>query len=282
MRAGFKKTLVTLALCLCTLGSTGVVAFGAWNPDEALTLEDYGKNSIDDNDIESYARNTNNSSKVWTSSNAKDLLKTIKKNDLGANAQNTTPITVDSETYYLDEAGLQRCRNKMVGIVQDYSLKADIDNMAVDFSLKADLDGAATALSGFEGIVSTIIGVLCYAVVIGMSLFTAVDLCYITMPVFRNKCDEMKHSGNKAVVKTENDGTAKFRWVTDEAVYAVETCAVGTGKSPLTVYVTKRIWAFMLLAVVIYIMFTGNIQLLANIAVNFIAGIMNVLRSLGG
>lgn len=279
-----KRLILTFIICACTIMSTGLTAF-AWDPNTAIEEDGYGRNEITIEDIEKYASGgatdeDGNSSSVWTNADAKELANLVKKNDTGT-SENCDLVTIDGKPYYLDQAGIQKCQYKMVGIVQDYALKSDIDNMAVDFSIKADLEGAGVALSGLEEVVSVLIGVLCYAVVLGMTLFTSLDLCYLTMPVFRNKCEDMKQSGNSVMTKTGSNGETKLRWVTDEAVYAVQSCAVDTGKSPLTVYLVKRVWAFILLAIVIYILFTGNIQLLANIAVNFVAGIMDALRTLG-
>lgn len=279
-----KKLLVALVLCCSTMAGTSLTAL-AWDPNTAITEDGYGRNEITIDDIEKYASGgatdeNGDSSSVWTNADAKELANLVKKNNTGT-SENCELITIDGKPYYLDQAGIQKCQYKMVGIVQDYALKSDIDGMAVDFNIKADLEGAGVALSGLEQVVSVLIGVICYGVVIGMTLFTALDLCYITMPVFRNKCEDMKQSGNSVMTKTGANGETKFRWVTDEAVYAVQTCAVDTGKSPLTVYLGKRVFAYILLAIVIYILFTGNIQLLANIAVNFVAGIMDALRTLG-
>lgn len=279
-----KKLIMTVMVCLCTVMSTGITAF-AWDPNTAIEEDDFGRNEITTDDIGKYASggakdDEGNNSSIWTSADAKELANLVKKNNTGT-SENSSAVTIGDHTYYLDQEGVKRCQSKMVSIIQDYALKSDIDNMAVDFSIKADLEGAGVALSGLEEVVSVLIGVLCYAVVLGMTLFTSLDLCYLTMPVFRNKCEDMKQSGNSVMTKTGSNGETKLRWVTDEAVYAVQSCAVDTGKSPLTVYLVKRVWAFILLAIVIYILFTGNIQLLANIAVNFVAGIMDALRTLG-
>lgn len=184
--------------------------------------------------------------------------------------------------YTLDDKGYKACQGYIVSAAKKADIKSTVDDMGMDFNVKADTATAGVALSGLEQVVSAIVGILCYAVTLGMTLFTAIDICYITMPVFRNKCEDMKQSGGGAMVKTNSQtGETQLRWITDEAMYAVQSCSIETGKNPLTTYIKKRVIAFVMLAIVLFILFTGNIQLIVNIAINFIAGIMDALGSLG-
>ncbi len=162
------------------------------------------------------------------------------------------------------------------------SLKSKVNSIGENFDVEADTEGAGVMLVGIQPLVSLVVGLLAYAVVIGMSLFTALDIVYITMPVFRNKVEEMKQSGNGIMVKSDRKtGEAKLRWVTDEAQHAVMMCGIDTGKNPLGMYFKKRIFAYVLVAIVIYILLTGNIQLIVNIAINFVSGVLDALSSLG-
>lgn len=195
-------------------------------------------------------------------------------------------INSEYELYKQDKENNQKsliyAGNKIASHAKKQYTKSTIEDMGVDFNVRANTEQAGVALSGVQELVSVIVGILCYAITLGMTLFTALDLCYITMPVFRNKCEEMKSSGSSAMTKTDSKtGETKFRWVTDEAIYAVESCSIETGRQPLGVYLKKRVWAYVLLAIVLFILFTGNIQLIANIAVNFIAGLMDALTNLG-
>lgn len=160
-------------------------------------------------------------------------------------------------------------------------VKHRIEEMGSSVNVEADTDRASVMLSGLQPLISLIVGILAYLVVLGMTFFTAMDICYITMPVFRNRVEEMKQSGNAAMVKYSKDGEAKLRWVSDEAQYAVITCTVDSGRNPLTVYLQKRIWAYIMVAIVIYILLTGNIQMIVNIAINFVSGILDILSDLG-
>lgn len=177
---------------------------------------------------------------------------------------------------YLIKAG-----NKVSNIAKKSVVDSKIGDMGIGFNVSADVEQAGVALSGVEEFASVVVGILVYAVTIGMTLFTAVDICYITIPVFRNKCEDAKQSGGAMAKTNSQTGETKFRFVTDEAVYAVTTCSIETGKQPLGVYLKKRIWAFVLLGIVLFILLTGNIQLIVNIAVNVVAGLIEALSNLG-
>lgn len=279
-----KRTL-TAILMASILTVISITPAFAWSMEEAVSDGDKGTTNITAADIEKYASGdgvAKEGESMWTTSDTKSLLKKIKEKDTGSNENGETQITVGDKTYYLDDNGLQACKTVMASAASKYIVKSKVDGMGTTFNVSADTDTAGVALSGIESLVGVIVGILCYVITLGMTLFTALDLCYITMPVFRNKCEDMKQSGNGVMTKTDKQsGETKLRWITDEAVYSVNTCSVETGKSALTVYLKKRVLAFVLLAVVLFILFTGNIQLIVNIAINLVAGIMDALSSLG-
>lgn len=279
------KLIVMLAVMIVMISCTVTPAFAAWSIDNAIKEESFTTSDIADDDIAEYASGgkkdeEGNYSEVWTTANAKELAKIAKNSNKGQG--NGTAILIGESKYYLDQTGLQKCKSYMVSVAKKYDVKSSVEGMGTNFNVKADTETAGIALSGLESVVSVVVGILCYAITLGMTLFTALDLCYITMPVFRNKCEDMKQSGGGAMVKTNKEtGEAQLRWITDEAVYSVQACAIESGKSPLTMYLKKRVIAFVMLAIVLFILFTGNIQLIVNIAINFIAGLMDALSSLG-
>lgn len=222
-----------------------------------------------------------NTSDKWTSKNQSDLKNMIKKYGSTTESEGGDPVkfTVNTKIYYLNEAEYKKIVASVVSVAKKYEVKNSVEQVA-DFNTKADVGAASVALSGIEGIVSVVVGILVYAVTIGMTLFTACDICYITMPVFRDKCDTMKQSGSIGTTKTSS-GETKLMFVTDDAQYAVQSCSVETGKNPLTVYMKKRVLAFILLGLVLFILFTGNIQLIVNVVVNLVSGIIDALGGLG-
>lgn len=160
--------------------------------------------------------------------------------------------------------------------------KTKVKNMMSEFEVTADTSQAATALAGVQDLVGVVVGILAYLVVIGMALFTGCDICYITMPVFRNWADAKGESGGAVTSATNKDtGEAKFRFVTDEAMYAVQSCAVETGKNALGVYFKKRCIGWILTAIVLYVLLTGQITLLTDVVLQFISGVIAALQGLG-
>lgn len=134
-------------------------------------------------------------------------------------------------------------------------------------------------LSGFVPYISMLLGVMVTLITIFMTVFSAFDIAYIAFPVFRNKCEDAKVNGG-GLAKTKSNGETSLRFVTDDAQYAVQQGTVENGKSPWAIYFKKRVLSYILLAIILFILMTGNITLITNIAVKVVAGIMDVLGSL--
>lgn len=156
----------------------------------------------------------------------------------------------------------------------------DVSTITDGLNIGADTTGATALLSGFAPIISLVVGVIVVLVTMGMTLFTAFDIAYIAFPVFRNKCEEQKMNGTGYNVKKDSNGNVSLRFVTDDAQYAVSEGTIENGKSPWGIYFRKRIMSYILLAIVLFILLTGNISMITNIALNIVSGIMNVLSGL--
>ena len=157
----------------------------------------------------------------------------------------------------------------------------DVSTITDGLNIGADTAGATALLSGFAPIISLVVGVIVVLVTMGMTLFTAFDIAYIAFPVFRNKCEEQKMmGGNNIMTKKGANGESSLRFVTDDAQYAVSQGTIESGKSPWGIYFRKRIMSYILLAIILFILLTGNISLITNIALNVVSGIMNVLGGL--
>ena len=153
-----------------------------------------------------------------------------------------------------------------------------------DFNLKPDTETASTALEGFKPILSTFLGVVVVLITIGMTIFSAFDIAYIAFPVFRNKCEEAKQTGSgmMASKKQGKNGETKLRFVSDEAQYAVEAAdTIESGKNPFSIYFGKRVISYVLLSIILFILLTGNINLITNIAVRIVSGILELLQGIG-
>lgn len=211
-------------------------------------------------------------------------------------APDAVPVTIDgvpktisqedqAELLAIAEAGLKSAKNstsaaKNQGKSVDEVKDSITDMLRDDFNIKADTSEAAEALEGFKGPIGLVIGILAYIVIIGMGLFTALDICFIVIPIFRGWYTESAESGSKLTGATGKNGEAKLRWISDDAVYAVKVATVEEGKSPLKVYMFKRTGAYIIIAIVIFMLLTGNVQIFVNIALDLIAGAIEKLQKL--
>lgn len=146
------------------------------------------------------------------------------------------------------------------------------------FEVSADVQTGAKILSGFSGLVSMILGLMVVLISLGMTVFSACDLAYIAFPVFRNKCEDMKQSGNKIGTKTGSNGETKLRFVTDEAQYAVNAAeTTESGKNPFVIYFSKRILSYIILAILLFILLSGRITVFTDLGVKLADGIVNLI-----
>lgn len=190
--------------------------------------------------------------------------------------QNYTKITCNSQNYWYKTSNATAIINAGNSLDGDASV-AQLDDY---YNLEADVGGAAGLLSGFTGPFQTFLGILVTVITVGMTLFTAFDLCYIAFPVFRGKMDDAKANGTKGLTRTDKNGDTKLNLVTEDAQYAmVAADTIQTGKNPFVIYFEKRVISFIVLAVLLFILLTGNINILTNIGVKLASGILNAINN---
>lgn len=151
---------------------------------------------------------------------------------------------------------------------------------ALDVNVSADVNSANELVSGFEPVINLIIGIIAWAIVIGLPLITAIDVAYITIPFFREKAEDVKAQGG-AMTKQGKDGATKLRFISDEAQYAVSDIDLENGSSPLKKYLKTRIGAFIMVAIILYLLIGGQITVVTQLAVRLVSGIMSILSGLG-
>lgn len=191
---------------------------------------------------------------------------------------NNFQVTVNgvTTTYYY------RADNETAIMNKAKSLKgqAQIDSLDDYYSLEADVEGAAGLVEGLKGPISTFLGILVTFLTVGMTLFTAFDLCYIAFPVFRGKMDDAKANGTRGVTRTNSKGETKLNIITEDAQFAVISAETAqTGQSAYLIYFKKRIISFVILAVLIFILLTGNINIITNIGVKLASGILEAISN---
>lgn len=140
--------------------------------------------------------------------------------------------------------------------------------MPIDFGLISDIINQINAeyyvnivtLSeiefNIENIVGVVLGIAVYSMTIILSVVTAFDVGYITMPILRDLIDQYRFDGTKKNI---------LRFVSRDAVSSVEEATVSIdGRSALSIYLYKRIKTYIISAVLI-IVFVGEFDAIRNL-----------------
>lgn len=276
-----KAVLILLTAMLMCFGSS-VTAFA-----HGVGRSDVGTSSSvgTDTTISSYLGNIDNYNDI-----DRDLKQKIKRNySTGYKAYNLK----DGTTVYVAPGN----ENNVSSTINNLNSKAAADQSAANekyvqkqdsvatdlgqISVTPDIQKANNMLSGFMPLLNMIVSVVIVGVTLGMTLFTAFDICYIEFPIFRNKCEDAKASGNKMMTRTDSKtGETKLRIVTDEAQYAIQAAdTIQSGQNPLVIYFKKRFVAILLLAIVLFILLTGNMSVFSKIALKLVSGIISIVQS---
>lgn len=187
-----------------------------------------------------------------------------------------TKIMVSDKSYWY------RTNNEQAILNKANSLKgqAQIDKLDDYYNIEADIEGANTLVEGLKGPISTFLGVLVTFITVFMTVFTALDLCYIAFPVFRGKMDEAKANGTKGMTHRGKNGETKLTFITEDAQFAVINAETAqTGRSAYLIYFKQRVVSFIVLAILIFILLTGNINILTNIGVRLASGILEAISN---
>lgn len=276
-----KAVLILLTAMIMCFGSS-VTAFA-----HGVGRSDVGTSSSvgTDTTISSYLGNIDNYNDI-----DKDLKQKIKRNySTGYKAYNLK----DGTTVYVAPGN----ETNVSSTINNINSKAAADQSAANeqyvqkqdgvakdlgqISVTPDIQKANNMLSGFMPLLNMIVSVVIVGVTLGMTLFTAFDICYIEFPIFRNKCEDAKASGNKMMTRTDSKtGETKLRLVTDEAQYAIQAAdTIQSGQNPLVIYFKKRFVAILLLAIVLFILLTGNMSVFSKIALKLVSGIISIVQS---
>lgn len=141
----------------------------------------------------------------------------------------------------------------------------DIKNLT---NVHADLGAAQQTLEPIIEMVNTIIGILATAILILVGLFTAIDILYLEVPAFHNSMDQKgmeKGQVNKS-------GGVKHKLISEDASQAYEE-AQKDGKNPMIVYLKKRIVAYIAVAIVLYMLLSGNLSLIVEVVLKMLNGV---------
>lgn len=288
-KQGLFRLLATMCI-VAIISSFATVAFAEdgteggtdWNKAKLVESGDYTTaGAFEDEDAVEKAVQGITADNGWSSKEVNGVKNQLKKLNKGkSSAGDTKTVELNGTTYYLSDDGVNSMKNYLANTVRGASVKSKVEQIGTDFNIKADVDTAATSLAGFANIVSWIVGILVFLITISMTFFTACDVCFLTMPVFRNKCEDLKATGGVGT-KSTSGGDTKLMFITDDALNAYQE-GTTNGKNPLGIYLKKRIIAFIMLGLVLFVLLTGNINIIVNLVVNIASGIMEALASLGG
>lgn len=181
----------------------------------------------------------------------------------------------DGLTYYVPKSSAHSLVNSYNSKIN--ALKADdqainsLSEATEDLNVKADVLGAGDALKGFVGPISILLGVLVGIASLGMTVYSAFDIIYIAFPAFRGKHEQAKEEGAKWAEKL----------VSDDAQHAVvKANTVETGKNPFAIYFGKRVVSYILLTIMVFILLTGRITIITDIALGLVSGVLDILQGI--
>lgn len=263
-----KTNLLKVLLAVIIAFSTLAHPLDVFATQNSSTIQDYLNNNAPDGS----ARTS------WTNSAASSFFsETPPSGNVSYQA-----YTVGSKTYYIEDTKITTAESKINSLAQNKQATEGLSNITTGMGIGADTASAMGTLSGLVPILNYVLGIIVVLLSLGMTIFSAFDICYIAWPVFRNACEESKNNGGiMASNKKGADGGTKLRFITDEAIYAVNSTETSqTGKNPILVYLGKRVITYMLLAVMLFILVTGNITIFTDIAIRLTSGLLDLISSL--
>lgn len=263
---GLKSIIIFIVAMLLALSMT-TVAFAEDTTDKKAVVEDFIKQTcVVQND--GSIRYTNGTVKAYV----KDK----------ADATYTRAVTLsDNKTIiYYNDASVDLLYRQAQKSIENGKVGEKVNDITNGMAIEANTGAAGIMLSGFKPLLELGIGIIVVLITFGMTIFSSLDICYIAFPVFRNKCEEVIQSENPVGTKKSANGEVSLRWITDDAQYAVTQGTIDSGKSPWAIYFKKRIASYIFLGITLFILLTGNISIITNLAINVVSGIIDIISSL--
>jgi len=175
---------------------------------------------------------------------------------------------------------------KLSGVLVLYYTKADAQALSkVQANMSAgllsqsgvtpDTGTAMNLISGIMPMINTLLGLIVVVISMGMTIFSALDIIYLAFPAFRGKINEQVESRDKNTKQNKSGGVSS-KWVTDDAMHAMED-AQEHNVAPWAGYFKRRILAYIFLAVVLFILLTGNIFSITTLVTDALQGLFSSL-----
>lgn len=136
-------------------------------------------------------------------------------------------------------------------------------------SYTPDILKVRLVMDAIDGYMSLAMGLLAYAIVVGIPLVTAFDLFYIMNPAARNKITNLNRGKAGAI-----------RFITNDAISAIEESALSNASS-VSVYVKKRIKTYILTAIILTLLIGGMWDIVVRLITKFVTIIVFMVMSIG-
>lgn len=274
------KKASLFAVSALVMLSLSVPAFAANNNSNTSTTQKTGVAAVDNAAAaEAYIKSTVTTDSSGNIKYSSGTVKTYLRETPDGTYSKSVDIGNGKMVYYntSSAATLSKLADK---VAANGKVGEKVNDITNGMTVEANTSAATMMLSGFKPILELAVGLIAVLITFGMTLFSSLDICYIAFPVFRNKCEDAKQSGNSAMTKKSANGDVQLRWITDDAQYAVTQGTIDSGKSPWALYFKKRIASYIFLGIIVFILLTGNITVITDLAINVVAGIIDILTSL--
>ena len=139
-----------------------------------------------------------------------------------------------------------------------------------------DTGTAMGLLAGVMPMINTLLGLIVVVISIGMTVFSALDIIYLAFPAFRGKIDAQVEGGSNGTKKNK-DGSTSSKWVTDDARITIKE-TLEDGLQPWGPYFKRRVFAYIFLAIILFILLTGNIFAITTLVTDALQGLFTSLH----
>lgn len=170
----------------------------------------------------------------------------------------------DGTTLYYEDVNSQKIDKLIRNLQSSQNATTNVNDALTGLNISADTNTATQMLSGVTPIISTFLGLAVELITLFMTVFSAIDIVYIVFPATRNF---LENSNSKT----------KIQIVTDDAQYAVKSASIESGKTPMGTYFGRRVISYIILSIMLFIILTGNISLITNLALKVVSGLLEIL-----
>ena len=146
-------------------------------------------------------------------------------------------------------------------------IMAMLTNDLVNQPYKVDYTVIKKANSIVSNIVGGALGFVAVLIVIALPLITALDILYLTSPMFSELARRYKWDNTEQRV---------FRVVSLDAVKAYEDASVDIGKMPITTYLKRRLPTYIISMAILTFIMVGNDSIIA-LSQNIVTSIIKVI-----